>query len=84
MEATIARAEALNPQLNAICTQTYEAAMDAARAAEAAVMRGGDLPPLHGIPTTIKDLALTRGVRTMAGSHIFAERIPISITWLEA
>jgi aspartyl-tRNA(Asn)/glutamyl-tRNA(Gln) amidotransferase subunit A len=76
MEATIARAEALNPKLNAICTTTFEAAMGAARLAEAAVMRGGDLPPLHGIPTSIKDLALTRGVRTMAGSNVFADRIP--------
>jgi aspartyl-tRNA(Asn)/glutamyl-tRNA(Gln) amidotransferase subunit A len=76
MEATIARAEALNPKLNAICTTTFDTAMDEARAAEAAVMRGGDLPFLHGIPTTIKDLALTRGVRTMAGSHVFADRVP--------
>jgi aspartyl-tRNA(Asn)/glutamyl-tRNA(Gln) amidotransferase subunit A len=29
MRATIAHAEALNPSLNAICTPTYEAAMDA-------------------------------------------------------
>ncbi len=76
MRATIARAEALNPQLNAICTATYDAALDRARAAEAIVMRGEKLPPLHGIPTTIKDLALTRGVRTMAGSHVFADRVP--------
>ncbi len=76
MQATIARAEALNPKLNAICTTTFDAALDRARAAEAMVMRGEELPPLHGIPTTIKDLALTRGVRTMAGSHVFAQRIP--------
>lgn len=76
MEATIARAEALNPNLNAICTTTFDTAMEAAHAAEAAVTRGGDLPPLHGIPTSVKDLALTRGVRTMAGSHVFADRVP--------
>ena len=75
-KAIITRAETLNPQLNAICTPTFEAAIDGARAAEAMVMRGDVLPPLHGIPTTIKDLALTRGVRTMAGSHVFAQRIP--------
>lgn len=78
MSATIARAEALNPGLNAICTPTYDKAMDAARVAEAALTRGGKLPPLHGVPTTIKDLALTRGVRTMAGSHVFADRVPES------
>jgi aspartyl-tRNA(Asn)/glutamyl-tRNA(Gln) amidotransferase subunit A len=76
MKATIARAEELNPRLNAICTTTFDAAIDQARAAEAIVMRGEGLPPLHGIPTTIKDLSLTGGVRSMAGSHIFAQRIP--------
>jgi aspartyl-tRNA(Asn)/glutamyl-tRNA(Gln) amidotransferase subunit A len=76
MQATIARAEALNPVLNAICTPTYAAAIDAARAAEAAVMRGQPLGPLHGVPVTIKDLSFTRGVRTMGGSRLFRERIP--------
>ena len=76
MQQTIARAEALNPQLNAICTPTFDAAMEQARNAENMLMRGDALPPLHGIPTTIKDLALTRGVRTMAGSHVYAQRIP--------
>jgi aspartyl-tRNA(Asn)/glutamyl-tRNA(Gln) amidotransferase subunit A len=76
MDATLQRAQRLNPGLNAICTPTYDAAMEAARQAEAAVVRGAALGMLHGVPTTIKDLALTKGVRTMAGSHIFRDRIP--------
>ena len=76
MRATIDCAEALNPRLNAICTPTFDAAMKAAAEAEDAVMRGRPLGILHGVPTTIKDLALTRGVRTMAGSHIHGHRIP--------
>ncbi|HZP92568.1 MAG TPA: amidase [Burkholderiales bacterium] len=76
MRATLARAERLDPGLNAICTPTFEAAMQAAREAEAAVTRGDSLPLLHGIPTTIKDLAFTRGVRTMAGTHIHKDRVP--------
>lgn len=74
--AVLERVERLNPKLNAICTLTAESALDAARAAEYAVMRGEHLGPLHGIPVTIKDLAMTRGVRTMAGSHVFSERLP--------
>ena len=73
---TIERVEALNPGLNAICTPTFERALGDARAAEAAVMRGDPLPPLHGVPTTVKDLALTRGVRTMSGSRLYEDRIP--------
>jgi aspartyl-tRNA(Asn)/glutamyl-tRNA(Gln) amidotransferase subunit A len=76
MQAVIARAERLNPALNAICTPTYDAALDAARTAETELMRGGKLGPLHGLPMTIKDLSLTRGVRTMGGSQIHRERVP--------
>ena len=76
MRATIDRAQALNPILNAICTPTYEAAMQGARAAEDAVMKGQPLGILHGVPTTIKDLAFTKGVRTMGGSNLYRERVP--------
>src|SRR5258706_1172363 len=76
MRETIARAESLNPRLNAICTPTFDAAMDAAVEAEHAVMKGRSLGILHGGPTSIKDLAFTRGVRTMAGSNIHRNRIP--------
>src|SRR5690349_22761838 len=68
--AVLARIERLNPRLNAICTLTAESALEAAKAAEAAVMKGGDLGLLHGLPVTLKDLSLTRGVPTMAGSHV--------------
>ena len=76
MRATIDRIESLNSTLNAICTPTLEQAMDTARRAEAAIAANQPLGPLHGIPTTIKDLVFTRGVRTMMGSHIFADRVP--------
>ncbi len=74
--AVIERAQALNPRLNAICTQTYDNALAQARAAEAAVLRGIELGLLHGIHTTIKVLALTKGVRTMGGSFVHQDRIP--------
>jgi aspartyl-tRNA(Asn)/glutamyl-tRNA(Gln) amidotransferase subunit A len=74
--ATLERIERLNPALNAFCTVTADAALAAAREAEQAVMRGAPLGPLHGLPVSIKDLALTKGVRTMGGSHIFEHRVP--------
>jgi aspartyl-tRNA(Asn)/glutamyl-tRNA(Gln) amidotransferase subunit A len=76
VQATLERAQTLNARLNAICTPTYETAMQSAHAAEAAVLRGDRLGVLHGVPTTIKDLAFTKGVRTMAGSHVFRDRVP--------
>ena len=65
----------VNPKLNAFCALTAEAALEAARRAETATARGEALGPLHGIPFTIKDLAFTRGVRTMSGSFIFEHRV---------
>ena len=76
MTATLERAQDLNPYLNAICTPTYESAMARAREAEAQVMRDEALGLLHGVPVTIKDLAFSKGVRAMAGSRIFADRVP--------
>lgn len=76
MRAVLERIERVNPAVNAFCTVTAEAALAGARAAEAAVMRGEALGPLHGLPVSIKDLILTKGVRTMGGSHIFASRVP--------
>ena len=74
--AVLERIERVNPTLNAFCTLTADTALARARDAEAAVMGGGPLGPLHGISYSIKDLAFTRGVRTMSGSHIFATRVP--------
>ena len=39
-------------------------------------MDGEPLGPLHGVPTTIKDLTFTKGIRTMGGSYVFADRVP--------
>jgi len=76
VRAVLDRLERVNPALNAFCTVTADQAMDAARRAEAQVMRGERLGSLHGLPVSIKDLTLTKGVRSMSGSCIFAERVP--------
>jgi amidase len=75
-DAILYRIGQLNPQLNAYCTVTAEAARAAAHEAEAAVMRGEALGPLHGVPFSIKDLTPTKGIRTTFGSKIFENHIP--------
>jgi aspartyl-tRNA(Asn)/glutamyl-tRNA(Gln) amidotransferase subunit A len=74
--AVLERVARLNPTLNAFCTLLADQAMDQARAAEEAVMQGRRLGPLHGVPYSIKDLAMTKGVRTMGGSYIYEHRVP--------
>jgi aspartyl-tRNA(Asn)/glutamyl-tRNA(Gln) amidotransferase subunit A len=76
INAVLARIEQLNPRLNAFCLVTAEAARQAAQAAEQAVMRGEPLGPLHGVPVSIKDLVLTKGVRTMRGSKLYEHDVP--------
>src|SRR5947209_747854 len=74
--AVLDRIGRLNPIVNAFCTVTADAALAAARAAEQAVLKGEARGPLHGIPFSIKDLFLTKGIRTMSGSFVFEHRVP--------
>lgn len=70
------RIEELDSRFNSYLTVTAEEAMKAARTAEDAVARGEDLGLLHGIPISVKDLELTKGIRTTSGSLIFKDRVP--------
>ena len=76
VDAVLHRIEALQPTVNAFITVTADAAREAARRAEAAVMAGEPLGQLHGVPFSVKDLLFTKGVRTTMGSFIFAEQVP--------
>ena len=76
LDAVLDRIHALEPTLHAFCTLTEDSAREEAKAAEAAVMRGDDLGPLHGVPMSIKDLICTKGVRTMLGSEVYKDYIP--------
>jgi aspartyl-tRNA(Asn)/glutamyl-tRNA(Gln) amidotransferase subunit A len=76
VEAVLQRIEALQPTVNAFVTVTADEARAAARRAEAAVMAGDRLGPLHGVPFSVKDLLFTKGARTTMGSLIFADQVP--------
>jgi len=75
-EAVLARAARLQPELNCFITLCAEQAMDAARAAEQAVMSGQPLGLLHGIPFTVKDIVNTQGVRTTFGAIPHQHNVP--------
>ena len=76
MRNTLARIEAVNPTLNCFCFVYPQEALELAEAAEAAVMRGQPLGPLHGVPFAIKDLTPTRGKRTTLGSKAYETWVP--------
>ena len=76
VENSLARIEEVNPKLNCFCFTFPSEALDKARAAEAAVLAGEPLGPLHGVPIAIKDATPTKGKRTTIGSAIYENWVP--------
>ena len=76
--AMLERIDAINPALNAYVLVTREMAMKQAQDAEAAVMRGDALGPLHGVPVSIKDLFDVEGLPTTKGSLLYKDNIATS------
>ncbi|MFX1366210.1 MAG: amidase [Promethearchaeota archaeon] len=75
-ETIIERIEKINPIINAYCTTTFDIARENAKKADEAVKKGEKLGLLHGIPTSIKDLENTDGIRTTMGCKIYEHNIP--------
>jgi amidase len=67
LEHYLTRVDALNPALNAVVTLDPDGARTAADAADASLVRGDDVGPLHGVPMTVKDTYQTAGMRTTCG-----------------
>lgn len=67
-QAHLQRIERVNPQLNAYAQVDAEGALAQARAAEAAVLRGEELGPLHGVPVSVKSCISVKGLRCEAGT----------------
>src|SRR5437764_7602087 len=77
LDAVLDRIERLNPKLNAFVTLTDEQARRAAKAAERALSKkGARLGPLHGVPFSVKDLVITKGVRTTFGTPLYRDNVP--------
>ena len=69
VQAHLDRITALNPQLNAYISLRADAALQDARQAEAAVMRGENLGPLRGVPISIKSSVAVKGLAFESGSR---------------
>ncbi|NIE72959.1 amidase [Pantoea sp. Ap-967] len=78
LDAVLARMKRLDPKINCLVTIAEEQARHQAKHAEQVLMDTpvDELPVLHGIPVTVKDLEDTAGVRTTYGSRNHAENVP--------
>jgi aspartyl-tRNA(Asn)/glutamyl-tRNA(Gln) amidotransferase subunit A len=69
-------AEAENPKTNAYLTFAPERALATARAVDRKIAANEDPGPLAGVPIAVKDVILTRGLRTTCGSRMLETYIP--------
>jgi aspartyl-tRNA(Asn)/glutamyl-tRNA(Gln) amidotransferase subunit A len=75
VKAALDRIEA-RPEINAFVTVSSEQALEQAREAEKKIAAGDALPPLFGVPLSVKDLIDTAGIRTTMGCYIFEHNVP--------
>jgi amidase len=77
MQAHLKQIARVNPKVNAIVTVVpEEQLMTQALAADEAIAKGNWLGPLHGLPVGVKDLHITKGIRTTHGSPLHKDDIP--------
>jgi aspartyl-tRNA(Asn)/glutamyl-tRNA(Gln) amidotransferase subunit A len=74
-KAMLARIEAVDQKVNAFITVTPEEALVEAEAADRRIA-AGKMAPLTGIPIGLKDIFVTKGIRTTCGSRILENFIP--------
>ncbi len=76
LELYLDRIDRLNPAINAVVTLDADRARIAADEADAALARGDDVGPLHGLPVTIKDAIETEGIRSTGGAVELTDHVP--------
>jgi aspartyl-tRNA(Asn)/glutamyl-tRNA(Gln) amidotransferase subunit A len=75
-ESFYAKIEADDPKIGAYLILSKERALAKAAEIDRRAEKGDQLPPLAGVPVGIKDVLITQGVRTTAGSKILGNYIP--------
>jgi len=77
--SALARISRLNPKVNAFVLVDEEVALASAKESEARWRAGRSLGPADGVPTSVKDIFLTKGWPTLRGSSLIDAAGP----WLE-
>ncbi len=74
-KALLERIDRLDPKLNVFIRLDADAALAAARAAEAEIVSGHPRGPLHGVPVGVKDIIDVAGLPTTCHSKILADNV---------
>src|SRR3954462_1641761 len=75
-EAFYAKIESDDPKIGAYLILSHERGLEKASEIDRLADKGAELPPLAGVPVGIKDVMVTRGIRTTAGSKILGNYVP--------
>ena len=76
VDAVLDRLDRLAPTLHMFTTVVPDQARETAKRIEADIAAGREVGPLAGVPTGVKDLICTKGIRTASGSHAYADFVP--------
>lgn len=76
VEAHLRRIEQVNPAVNAVVHVMAEQALERAREADRATAAGAELPRLHGVPFTVKEMIDVAGTPTTQGLRALANAYP--------
>ena len=75
-QASLRRIRDLDSQLNAFITVDEEGALATAASADEALAKGEEPSILHGVPTSLKDLEVTKGLKTTLGCALYKDWVP--------
>src|SRR6266498_1258368 len=76
VDAVLERLDRLDPTLHMFTTVAPDQAREEAKRIEADISAEREVGPLAGVPTGVKDLLSTKGIRTASGSHAYADFVP--------
>ncbi len=76
VRSCLERIDAVETRVRAFLERTPELALEQARAVDARLAAGEELPAVAGIPLALKDVFTTKGIRTTCGSRILERYVP--------
>lgn len=76
-QSCVERIEETEPQLHALLAKNLKGALASAEEADQFIKKNGMPSAIYGVPSTIKDILVTKGIETTAGSNMLQNYTPV-------